>query len=365
MEILSLGEKIRRRRKSLHLTLKDVAGENVTPAQLSYIESDKCKPSTSLLYYICSRLDLDVDYVLEPVEKQAEEQCRLLLDEYDLFIKKGDLFEAEGILEKVCVTARMYKLEAFLGSAALKKSVYKLSSGNLDDAEFNCVTALTVFMGLDEREQAAYCCSILGKISYYRGKLETALEYFLYGMDLISHIQLRDKSILNSIVLYIVNIYGEMGRYDDVFRIKSIYNYNDGITSCMELEPSRLPGTINISKQKTHQFLEFLGKSLKVLKSRYVNGEHVELLDYLDTILNKAASNKNYQHYKIEKNMFLKLESTDDIIISITEIIEELIEGEDYKEAMDLISEGAQLLMQEVSISESLGYDIELNNLHI
>ena len=38
MEILTLGEKIKRRRKEQKMTLKDLAGDRITPGQISLVE---------------------------------------------------------------------------------------------------------------------------------------------------------------------------------------------------------------------------------------------------------------------------------------------------------------------------------------
>ena len=37
MEILTLGDKIKRRRKELEMTLKDLAGDRITPGQISLV----------------------------------------------------------------------------------------------------------------------------------------------------------------------------------------------------------------------------------------------------------------------------------------------------------------------------------------
>jgi len=41
MEILSLGQKIKKLRKEKSLTLKELAGDRITAAQISHIERDK------------------------------------------------------------------------------------------------------------------------------------------------------------------------------------------------------------------------------------------------------------------------------------------------------------------------------------
>ena len=58
MEILSLGEKIKQRRKELDLTLKNLAGDRITAGQISLIESGKSNPSMDLLEYLAATLKL-------------------------------------------------------------------------------------------------------------------------------------------------------------------------------------------------------------------------------------------------------------------------------------------------------------------
>ena len=65
MEVLSLGEKVKKRRKELNMTLKDVAGNRVTPGQISLVESSKSNPSMDLLDYLADTLDISVEYFME------------------------------------------------------------------------------------------------------------------------------------------------------------------------------------------------------------------------------------------------------------------------------------------------------------
>ena len=68
--------KTKLRRRELNLTLRELAGSRVTPAQLSYVETDKCKPSLDLLEYISDRLGLGMDYLLESDANQVSEFCQ-------------------------------------------------------------------------------------------------------------------------------------------------------------------------------------------------------------------------------------------------------------------------------------------------
>jgi len=72
MEILSLGEKIKRKRKELKMTLKDLAKDRITPGQISLVESGRSNPSMDLLEYLASSLNTTVEYLMESEESQAE-----------------------------------------------------------------------------------------------------------------------------------------------------------------------------------------------------------------------------------------------------------------------------------------------------
>ena len=72
MEILSLGEKIKKRRKELTMTLKDLAGDRITPGQISLVESGRSNPSMDLLEYLAFSLSTSVEYLMETEKTQAE-----------------------------------------------------------------------------------------------------------------------------------------------------------------------------------------------------------------------------------------------------------------------------------------------------
>lgn len=71
MEILSLGEKIKRRRKQLNMTLKDLAKDRITPGQISLVESGRSNPSVDLLEYLADALNTNVEYLMESEEKPS------------------------------------------------------------------------------------------------------------------------------------------------------------------------------------------------------------------------------------------------------------------------------------------------------
>ena len=64
MTKLTLGEKIRNRRRQLHMTQAALAGESVTRILISRIESGDVNPSLETLRYLADRLQVPAGYFL-------------------------------------------------------------------------------------------------------------------------------------------------------------------------------------------------------------------------------------------------------------------------------------------------------------
>lgn len=98
---LKLGEKVRLRRKQLGLTLKDLAGDRVTAAQISAIEKGKCNPSQGLLVYIAERLTLDPEYFMFTEDERNRKKFEAVKKESQEYYLKGDFKAARECMEKV------------------------------------------------------------------------------------------------------------------------------------------------------------------------------------------------------------------------------------------------------------------------
>ena len=106
MEILSLGEKIKRRRKELNMTLKDLAGDRITPGQISLVESGRSNPSMDLLEYLAGALNTSVEYLMESEETQAEKISIYYEQIAESYILNGGYITAEKYIENA-----LYKIK--------------------------------------------------------------------------------------------------------------------------------------------------------------------------------------------------------------------------------------------------------------
>lgn len=78
MEILSIGEKIRRARIYKGCTLKDICEDKISVSKMSCIENDKVQPEQWILEFVSSKLDINLDYLKEDIRQQIQENIKAL-----------------------------------------------------------------------------------------------------------------------------------------------------------------------------------------------------------------------------------------------------------------------------------------------
>ena len=110
MEILSLGQKIKKLRKEKNLTLKELAGNRITAAQISHIERDKSYPSQDLLEYFSEKLETPIDYFLESKEAQAKKIASSIILKSEVLFKTEKYQEAKRELSKILNLCTYYDI---------------------------------------------------------------------------------------------------------------------------------------------------------------------------------------------------------------------------------------------------------------
>ena len=108
MNILSLGEKIKKLRKEKNMTLKELAGDRITAAQISHIERDKSHTSYELLDYLAKRLDVSADYLLETKEMQSKKITDNLILQSEIYVKSNELEKADEQITKALEICKEY-----------------------------------------------------------------------------------------------------------------------------------------------------------------------------------------------------------------------------------------------------------------
>lgn len=199
-EIQTLGNKIKNRRKELCMTLRELAGDRVTPAQLSYVETDKCKPSLDLLEYISVRLGLKMDYLLESEEQQVSKHCEFNIKVSLLECRNGCLDSALKRLDKTIELSSTYGLNSLNGEAELNLgTIYSLSNDS-KSAVCHFLNALYKFSMADDYRGIVRAYIKIGQNHYDRRSFDTSLQYFKQAesyLDKLNDMDIVIKLIIN------------------------------------------------------------------------------------------------------------------------------------------------------------------------
>lgn len=93
-----LGDKIRAARKEKGMLQKDLAGDDISRAYVSALETGRVNPSAEKLLILSERLGKPIAYFLSDLGKQAEPMLTALLKQSETDISRGRIEKAESIL---------------------------------------------------------------------------------------------------------------------------------------------------------------------------------------------------------------------------------------------------------------------------
>lgn len=202
MEILSLGEKIKRKRKELGLTLKDLAGDRITPGQISLVESGKSNPSMDLLEYLAESLNSTVEYLMESEESQAEKICLYYENIAESQILNDEVIQAENHIETVLYYAEKYNLNFRKARNLYLRGKMHLEKNELAIAQQYFLSANVIFIRSNNHEDIAQTFKYLGIITLKLKAYHSANSYFQQSEDVYLHNDIGNDFLLGEIYYY-------------------------------------------------------------------------------------------------------------------------------------------------------------------
>ena len=276
MEILTLGEKIKRRRKELEMTLKDLAGDRITPGQISLVESGRSNPSMDLLEYLANALQTSVEYLMESEETQAEKICVYYEQMAETYILNQDYISAEKYIENALYYAEKYDLEYRKAKNLFLRANICKAKNELVLAQQLYLSANVIFIKRNNFEQVINTFLNLGKITLSLKAYHSATSYLKQAEKVYLDNNIGNDSFLGE-------IYYEMAEsYFKIDDIKKAIDYTF------------------LAKQKFEQVQhrEEYGKALLLLSQEYnKKGDLVNAIKYSKKTL------EVYRELEEEKNI--------------------------------------------------------------
>lgn len=214
MEVLSLGEKIKKRRRELNLTLKDVAGNRVTPGQISLVESSKSNPSMDLLDYLAKTLDISVEYFMESESTQAEKICQYLSKMAEINIEMGEYDKAKGYLEKGRKYIEKYGLTLPKARNLYINALYEIKMKNYTKAYDYLFQCNVIYSSTNYNNGFIDNFMLVAKTFLDADSVPLAISYFHKSESLFTLGVITDEYMLAKVYYYLAIAYKKQGAID-------------------------------------------------------------------------------------------------------------------------------------------------------
>ncbi|MDD3225288.1 MAG: helix-turn-helix transcriptional regulator [Clostridium sp.] len=254
MEILSLGEKVKRRRKEFGMTLKDLAGQRITPGQISLVESGKSNPSMDLLEYLAEKLNTSVEYLIESEETQAEKICVYYENIAESHILNNEINLGEQFLENAMYYVEKYKLDFRKAKNLYLRAIISTNKNEMGLSQQYFLSANAIFIKLGAHEEIIDTYVKLGKITLKLSAYHSSNSYFQQAEKVFIENNIGNDFLLGEIYYYI---------------------------SLLNFKLENMDKAINYSYLAKEKFSEInnkkeYGKSLVLLSKEYIKKEDLD-----------------------------------------------------------------------------------------
>jgi tetratricopeptide (TPR) repeat protein len=207
MEVLTIGEKIRRMRKEKGMSLRELGGDYVSKAQLSYVENGKASPSIELLKYIAERLDVDIEYLLETEKDQVKRYCKLWLEEMRVYVNTNDIYNTKKMYETIEKEAKRYELSDILAENCLLMAKGYTNKKLYDKALNYIQKSFYYYSKINNIEKVIELIIDEGNIYLFKGLYEIALNKYRQAYSFYSQLSYKALGIESRILYNISTCY--------------------------------------------------------------------------------------------------------------------------------------------------------------
>lgn len=346
MNYLSLGQKLRLKRKELNLTLKDVSGDYISTATLSLVERDMQVPSEDLLRYLADKLQTPYHYFRETPEETLSRRAKTLLAEAEVLLYRKRYGMAARFAEEILQDAKELKIMHLIGQSslllsqiALEKSEYHKANQYLFEAQ-----SATILSGNDEWLPTIYY--FFGLVSFRQTFYAQALDYFKQAES--TECKTIEDDLTRKILSMISQTYHKLGQYDPALHYAE--RTRDLVSRLNNLEAYAesliMLGATHREKEQYDQAFALFQEAQRIIHQVNAQQELSEISYNLASLFVKTGNleeaNKHYMQ-AIQQ----KLQQEDCSVVSTSlEHVEALIQAGDLEVALSRLENAIELLDQ-------------------
>ena len=334
MNILSLGEKIKKLRKEKNMTLKELAGDRITAAQISHIERDKSHTSYELLEYLSERLDVSIDYLLETKEMQSKKITDNLILESEIYIKKGELDDAEKEIHQIIEICEEYDLSENYGKCNYLLGNIYLKRKDSRKANFYFEKALFHFIKNDDKKRIFQCYMNIANIYFDEEFYQVSLTNYYFAKDILEEINIDDPDTYKELYSKISKCYMKLNDSEKSLEfIEKIGNIDNDYSPEQEIELLVLKAKKLLAEGEYVKSKDYFAKALKIIEKEENKDKLAQIYLTVGSIYAEMGDNEKFLEYS-EKVYDIKKNDTDEYMMnSLYNIIQSYIDADDFEMA--------------------------------
>lgn len=327
MNILSLGEKIKKLRKEKNMTLKELAGDRITAAQISHIERDKSHTSYELLEYLSERLDVSIDYLLETKEMQSKKITDNLILQSEIYIKRDALDEAEKEIEEIIEICEEYDLSENYGKCNYLLGNIYLKRKNSRKANFYFEKALFHFIKNDDKKRIFQCYMNIANIYFEDKFYQVSLTNYYFAKEILDEINVDDPDTYKELYSKISKCYIKMNDIEKALEfIEKIGNIDNEYSPEQEVEMLVLKAKNLLAEGNYVESKDYFAKALKIIEKEENKDKLAKVYLTVSDIYGEMGDNEKFLEYS-EKAYDIKKNDSDEYMMnSLFNIIKSYIE---------------------------------------
>ena len=334
MNILSLGEKIKKLRKEKNMTLKELAGDRITAAQISHIERDKSHTSYELLEYLSERLDVSIDYLLETKEMQSKKITDNLILQSEIYIKRDALDEAEKEIHEIIEICEEYGLSENYGKCNYLLGDIYLKRKDGATANFYFEKALFYFIKNDDKKRIFQCYMNIANIYFDEEFYQVSLTNYYFAKDILEEINIDDPDTYKELYSKISKCYMKLNDSEKSLEfIEKIGNIDNDYSPEQEIELLVLKAKKLLAEGEYVKSKDYFAKALKIIEKEENKDKLAQIYLTVGSIYAEMGDNEKFLEYS-EKVYDIKKNDTDEYMMnSLSNIIQSYIDADDFEMA--------------------------------
>lgn len=366
MNYLTMGQKLRLRRKELDLTLKEVAGSMISPATLSLVERDLQAPSEELLRYLAQTLQTPFHYFRETPEETLTRRAASLLAEAEALMYRKRYGMAARFAEEILEDARELGLTALIA-----RSTFLLGRIHLEQDDYSKANQYLFKAQSNALLSGQYACLPeiyfhFGIVSFRQRFYTQALDYFKQAEE-TENVTIED-ALIHKIYSMLAQTCHQLGQYDDALlyasRAKELVARMNNIDAYAE--SLLMLGASYREKEQYDRALELFQEALRLMRQSDAKHELSQVEHTLASLYVKTGDlERANEHFDlaIEQKQQLKDAS---VVTAALDQVETLIESRELEAARTRLDKARELLCHydvEEEHARSLALKYQLSHL--